>query len=144
MNEIIFLQVTDDQFVSELEQAILQSKIDYEEKKDFYTKHDPEHSPQKLKQQHQAANKPLTVSLDEFNTLNTKQVQSTSEIRTCSNFGHMLSVRFKIASNRQKCPKTLCFVRFSDTNLCPKAEHDRSNVRISDIYPKCKGKCPKS
>ncbi len=62
--------------MSELEQAILQSKIDYEEKKAFYTQlPEPEKSPQKTKQEKQAAKKPLTISLDEFNTLGTDQVK---------------------------------------------------------------------
>jgi hypothetical protein len=70
-------QFTEDQFVSELEQAILQSKIDYEEKKAFYTQPEPEKSPQKTKQEKQAAKKPLTISLDEFNTLGTDQVKAS-------------------------------------------------------------------
>ena len=68
-------QFTEDQFVSELEQAILQSKIDFEERKAFYSRPDTENSPQKTKQEKQAAKKPLTISLDEFNTLGTNQVK---------------------------------------------------------------------
>ena len=67
-------------------------------------------------------------------------LQSTSEIRTCLDFGQRVSVRFKIASNRLKCLKSERFVRISDTNLCLKTEQVCSNVRISAFKGKCKAK----
>ena len=67
-------------------------------------------------------------------------IQSTSEIRTCLDFGQRVSVRFKIASNRLKCLKSERFVRISDTNLCLKTEQVCSNVRISAFKGKCKAK----
>jgi hypothetical protein len=59
-----------------LEQAIRESKVDYEAKKNLNDS--IEKQKQQLLQQ-QAAKKPVTISLNEFNSLDTKQVCLSSK-----------------------------------------------------------------
>ena len=97
INKLFFFifQFVDEQFASELEKAIFQSKIDFEEKSNFYnclgkaekekekvSSNSRERSP--TKQQHQ---KPLKLSLDAFNSLQPDQIDnfqnlSLQEIRS--------------------------------------------------------------
>ena len=66
-----FFQLTEDNFALELEQAIRESKLYYEERKKLFGSIGKQ---QEQQQQQQATKKPVTISLNEFNTLSTKQV----------------------------------------------------------------------
>ena len=73
LNEVAspIFQFTEDQFTLELEQAIRESKIDFQVKKTL----DDSVEKQKRQQQLQlAAKKPVTVSLNQFNSMDGVQV----------------------------------------------------------------------
>jgi hypothetical protein len=84
-------QFTEDQFAHELEQAIRESKIDFEEKKDFYRNVE-------LSKQHAlaaaAAKKPIKISLNEFNAMDAQQVMvlEKSSVPVLAYFGSNLGV----------------------------------------------------